>query len=180
MAGNNEKEAHSWRADALRMLLPQLDSESTSSQITLHHTTNQKIVDTARSIGQKFIDGPVSLLLRPDCDAADLESLISLFEQAGHLAYELWARKTNISCVTLDRIHPECRFDLESGRMTAHALVKKPDTLQGQKFMLMVHPLLMVYGTESGKNYSRGRVWIPAEVWLPNGILMKREVMQID
>ena len=33
---------------------------------------------------------------------------------------------------------------------------------------MVIHPLIMAYGTDEGEAYDQHRAWMPAEVWLPS------------
>lgn len=71
--------------------------------------------------------------------------------------------------------------ELEDGRPTfrvndpykvPHTLVRcddddgHEDELEHKPITVIVHPLLLVYGTDESRDYDQHRVWAQAEVWL--------------
>lgn len=71
-------------------------------------------------------------------------------------------------CYTLKHLG-RLAFNPESKDLIPHSSVKFEqfeDLLEGRPISLIVHPLLQLYGTNDAKDYDRGSVWAPAEVWL--------------
>ena len=71
-------------------------------------------------------------------------------------------------CYTLKHLG-RLAFNPESEDLIPHSSVKLEqfeDLLKGRPISLIVHPLLQLYGTNDAKDYDRGSVWAPAEVWL--------------
>lgn len=179
----NEEDAHAWRAQTLRLLHPQLTQDANVGTVEMHSDTDNRIVQAALLQARRFVDWPGSVLIKPACSPDPYNKIGDIFVQAARLAYELWTRKTALRCITLVNMDPNVRFSTTDPGMVHHALVKyneSEEELNGRPLRLVVHPLLQVWGTDDGDNYDKNRVWMPAEVWLPNQHVAEKEENLMD
>lgn len=155
------------------MLRPSLGTGVTESEVNLHNKTTRQIVEAAEKLASDFMDGTVRYLLAPNSNNEEAkEKLKAIYREAADLSYRLWTQKTTIICYTMEDQGLRGRtFDADDQYLTPHSLVRCDDVddqsrLRGRPITLIVHPLLLVYGNDEGKEYDKHRVWAPAEVWL--------------
>lgn len=119
-----------------------------------------------------FMGSPACMFMNGG-DTLDVRNRVTeIFVRAARLSYELWTRKTALKVTTFSNIDGYVRFDVDSPKMVAHALFdydQHDDMLKGRFVRMIVHPMLQAFGTDDGDQYDKGRVLMPAEVWLPNG-----------
>jgi hypothetical protein len=115
-----------------------------------------------------FLEGPAQHLIRDEAKANCGSKLQSIYHTAANISYMMWTRRTTMKCYTLKHLG-RLAFDPESKDLIPHSSVKYDqfeDQLEGRPISLIVHPLLQLFGTNDAKDYDRGSVWAPAEVWL--------------
>jgi hypothetical protein len=100
-----------------------------------------------------------------------IEKLKVIYREAAALSYRLWTQRTTLKCITLKDLQElrKLTFDADNEYLKSHSLVRHEDhedQLKGKPITLIVHPLLMVFGTDEGKEYDSGRIWASGEVWL--------------
>ena len=164
----NQEEAHIWRSQTLRLLLPQLRDDATSQEKDLHRWTSELISNVANLQAAHFLEGPARHLIHDGAKINPGSKLQSIYQMAANISYMMWTRRATLKCCTLRHLH-QPTFDPESKDLIPHSSVKFDqfeDQLEGRPITLIVHPLLQLYGTNDAKNYDQGSVWAPAEVWL--------------
>jgi hypothetical protein len=164
----NQEEAHIWRSQTLRLLLPQLRDDATSQEKELHRWTSELISNVANLQAAHFMEGPARHLIGDGAKTNPGSKLQSIYQMAANISYMMWTRRATLKCCTLRHLH-EPTFHPESKILIPHSSVKYDqfeDQLEGRPISLIVHPLLQLYGTNDAKNYDQGSVWAPAEVWL--------------
>jgi hypothetical protein len=164
----NQEEAHIWRSQTLRLLLPQLRDDATSQEKELHRWTSELISNVANLQAAHFLEGPARHLIHDGAKTNPGSKLQSIYQMAANISYMMWTRRATLKCCTLRHLH-QPTFDPESKDLIPHSSVKFDqfeDQLEGRPITLIVHPLLQLYGTNDAKNYDQGSVWAPAEVWL--------------
>jgi hypothetical protein len=165
----NEGDAHAWRSQTLRMLLPATGANASDGEKYLRAKTETTIARFAEVQTLNFMNGPARYLL--DFDSNDEEKqkeLQAIYQQAGTLSYRLWTQRTDLRCTTLRELGRP-NFDADNEYLTPHSLVRyddHEDQLKGKPITLIVHPLIQAFGTNEGKDYGSGRIWACAEVWL--------------
>jgi hypothetical protein len=165
----NDEEAHAWRSHTLRLLLPPLGANSQEGERRIHSITETLIAKVVEKQASTFMDGSARYLFESNSSNENTKKkLTSIYQEAATLSYRLWTQRTTLRCVTLtDLKNPT--FNAESEYLKPHSLVRyedHDDQLKGRPIMLIVHPLLEVFGTNEGKEYDSSRVWAAAEVWL--------------
>jgi hypothetical protein len=164
----NQQDAHIWRSQMLRLLLPPLRNDSKDGEKSLHSWTEGIITKVSEKQASDFIAGSARHLISNDAITGYTKKLKDIYREAAALSYRLWTRRTTMKCVTLhDMGHPT--FDVDNPYLVPHNLVRyddHDDQLRNKPITVIVHPLLQVYGTDEAKDYDKGRVWVPAEVWL--------------
>ncbi|KAF4634010.1 hypothetical protein G7Y89_g4106 [Cudoniella acicularis] len=165
---SNQEDAHIWRAQTLRLLLPPLRNNTSTAERDLRRETEERIAKTADNQASIFLKGPARNLIHEKAKDKSGNKIREIYRTAGTLSYMLWTRKTTIKCYSIHEMD-HLAFDSESKFLVPHTSVRyddHEDHLQGRPISMFVHPLLKVYGTDDGKDYDIGRVWAPAEVWL--------------
>ncbi|KAK0103677.1 hypothetical protein ONS95_005687 [Cadophora gregata] len=169
MAQNsNAHDAHTWRSDTLRLLLPPPGSSTSEGQKSLHGVTDSFIVRAADFHASSFLIGPASHLMKPDADPKQIEKCKAIFQEAARFSYQLWTRRTEVRCYGL-REMGEPTFSVNNPETQPHSLLRydnHEDLLEGRPITVVVHPLIKVYGTGAAEQYDCDRVWMRAEVWL--------------
>ncbi|KFY46822.1 hypothetical protein V495_02243 [Pseudogymnoascus sp. VKM F-4514 (FW-929)] len=162
---SNVEDAHIWRSQTLRLLLPPLQVGITDGEKGLHQWTKGMITKVARLHASRFAASSARHLI--DTNTANIQRLNSIYQEAASIAYMLWTRKTAMRLSTLNDLGSPT-FDVDDSRLKPHTMVHPDDhddKLKGRNITLIVHPLLQVYGTDEGKDYDNVRVWVPAEAW---------------
>jgi len=152
----------------LRLLLPPLRPSSRDGEKTLRSWTEGKIAKFSEREALDFMASPACHLINDNAKTGYAEKLKDIYQEAATLSYRLWTRRTSMRCVTLHEMdHPT--FNIENPYLVPHTLVRyddHDDMLRNKPITMFVHPLLQVYGTDEAKDYDKGRLWAPAEVWL--------------
>jgi hypothetical protein len=159
------EEAHTWRSQTLRLLLPPLQAGHTDGEKGLHQWTEEMTAKVAELHASHFAASSARHLI--DTKTANIKKLNAIYQEAASVAYMLWTRKTAMKLVTLSDMESPT-FDVDNSNLKPHTMVHPDDhddKLKGRQITLIVHPLLQVYGTDGGRDYDNMRVWIPAEVW---------------
>ncbi|KAJ8057845.1 hypothetical protein OCU04_013031 [Sclerotinia nivalis] len=167
---SREEDAHIWRSQTLRLLLPPLATDTSEEEKKLRVLTEEMIFKVADREASIFLEGAAQYLMDNEALAKFSDKLYPIYREAAIMSYNLWARRTKLVCRTL---HGGMRgrpvFHPNSKEMIAHSSVdydSHADQLKGKAISIILHPCLKVYGTDDGKDYHQGRVWAPAEVWL--------------
>ncbi|KAH6672242.1 hypothetical protein B0J14DRAFT_701332 [Halenospora varia] len=165
---SNPHDAHIWRSQTMRLLLPRLGNNVTDGEKALHHCTEAKIAGLSEKQASNFITGPARHLINAETKVDYSKKIKGIYQEAASLSYRLWTRRTAMKFSGLHELeHPA--FDIDDPRLAPHTLVQydeHEDQLRGRPITVVVHPLLEVYGTDEAENYGDARVWVPAEVWL--------------
>ncbi|KFZ02939.1 hypothetical protein V502_11373 [Pseudogymnoascus sp. VKM F-4520 (FW-2644)] len=164
----NQEEAHIWRSQTLRLLLPPLRNNTSSQEKGVHLWTSELISNAANLHATRFLEGPAQYLIRDEAKANCSSKLRSIYHTAANISYMMWTRRTTMKCFTLKHLGQRA-FNPESKDLIPHSSVKYDqfeDQLEGRPISLIIHPLLQLFGTNDAKDYDRGSVWAPAEVWL--------------
>jgi hypothetical protein len=172
-----QQDAHQWRSQTFRLFCPPLRSNSKDELKALRSFTQEKIAEVSKARAIHFITTSARHLVSSESDTSlfsdKVEGLIAIYQEAATLSYELGTQKTALKCSTLSDMGG-LTFDPKSPRQVPHSLVQHDedhdDHLIGKPITVIVHPLLEVYGTCEGEDYEKGRVLIPAEVWLENSL----------
>ncbi|KAI9643142.1 hypothetical protein NHQ30_008877 [Ciborinia camelliae] len=165
----NQEDAHIWRSQTLRLQLPPIDNESSEDEKWLHNTTENMIAGVANQQALNFLEGPARYLMGNEAGAECIDTLKAIYQEAATMSYMLWTRRTTLVCCTLKGQGGRPVFNPDSTDMIAQTSVayeQHVDQLKGKPISIMVHPLVKVFGTDDAKDYDKGRVWAPAEVWL--------------
>jgi hypothetical protein len=163
----NQEDAHIWRSQTLRLLLPPLRADSKEGEKELHSVTEGAIAHVSEQQASHFAASPARYLIDTNVKHDYIKKLYSIYQEAATISYRLWTRRTAMKCYTLHNMK-NLAFDIDDPNLVPHTLVhpdEHEDQLKGRTIALIVHPLLRVYGTDEAKNYHKGRVWAPAEVW---------------
>lgn len=167
----NEEDAHTWRSQTLRLLFPPAEN-ILETEVGLHRQTEQMILDAANQQASKFLEGAALHLINEEARADARDKLKAIYQEAAIMSYKLWTRRTSLRCTTLNDLHHPT-FDPDSKYMIAHSSVgyeDHADQLKGRPISIIVHPCLIAFGTDDGKDYDQQRVWARAEVWLDSRV----------
>jgi hypothetical protein len=152
----------------LRLLLPPLRTDSNEGEMSLRSWTEGRIARVSGRQASDFLTSPARYLISNDAKPGYDNKLRTIYQEAATLSYMLWTRRTTMRCVTLREMgHPT--FDIDDPCLVPHTLVRHDehdDQLRDRPITVIVHPLVEVFGTDEAKDYDKGRVWAPAEVWL--------------
>ncbi|PQE32768.1 kinesin heavy chain protein [Rutstroemia sp. NJR-2017a WRK4] len=165
---SNEEDAHIWRSQTLRLLLPPLRNDTSDGEKELHNRTQEMITTVADRRASEFLKSPARYMISDKADANYGDKLRSIYREAASISYMLWTRRTTLRCWTLEDMGRPV-FHPDSKELVPHSSVnfeEHEDQLEGRPITILVHPLLKAYGTDEAKDYDRDRVWAPAEVWL--------------
>jgi len=168
----NQQDAHIWRSQTLRLLMPPLRNDAThadaDAEKQLRFKTEDLIVQAAGRQASAFLASPARYLIEDNADTVLTNKLNKIYSDAAKLSYTLWTRRTQMRCFTLHEIK-HLAFDHESPDFDPDNLVRfedHEDLLKDKTVTVIVHPLLKVYGTDEAKDYDQGRVWAKGVVWL--------------
>ncbi|KAF7946499.1 hypothetical protein EAE96_009496 [Botrytis aclada] len=165
---SNQEDAHVWRSQTLRLLLPSIVTGFSQAEEELHKMTEDAIAKVADQEASKFLAGPARHLIADGLR----DKIYAIHREAATISYNLWTRRTEMKCWTLKDLGCPS-FDPDGKYMTPHSSVayeNYDDQLKGRSISVIVHPLVAVCGTDEGKDYDQERVWVPAEVWLDSSI----------
>ncbi|PMD38633.1 hypothetical protein L207DRAFT_429984 [Hyaloscypha variabilis F] len=166
----NQQDAHIWRSQTLRLLMPPLRNDATDADAEkqLRCTTEDSIAQAAGRQASAFLASPARYLIEDNANTVLTNKFSKIYSDAAKLSYMLWTRRTQMRCFTLHEIK-HLAFDHESPYFDPDNLVRfedHEDHLKGKTVTVIVHPLLKVYGTDEAKDYDQGRVWAKGVVWL--------------
>ncbi|KAF8859479.1 hypothetical protein BDZ45DRAFT_589763 [Acephala macrosclerotiorum] len=168
----NPQDAHIWRSQTLRLLMPPLRNDISDGEKKLHHTTDEDIARVAQQQATAFLTGPASFLVENNTNSDVAHKLKKIYHEAARQSYMLWTRRTEMRCFTLRDIE-QLRFDAESPLFDPDNLMRHEDhedQLKDRPVTVLVHPLLEVAGTDEAKDYGQQRVWAKGVVWLDSKI----------
>ncbi|PVH80367.1 hypothetical protein DL98DRAFT_418771 [Cadophora sp. DSE1049] len=166
---SKKEEAHIWRSQTLRLLLPDIGTGCSDGEKTLHTWTKSKISTIASHRASRFLASPARhlLVISTDAKTNHIAKLNSIYQEAATTSCGLWMRRTAMRCTTLRDMESPV-FDVDDPRMAPHSLIhpdEDEEKLKGRQIKVLVHPLLEVLGTDEARYYDEARVWVPAEVW---------------
>ncbi|TGO40858.1 hypothetical protein BHYA_0030g00240 [Botrytis hyacinthi] len=141
----NEKNAHLWRSQTLRLLFPPIKTDTSNGEITLHEITKEAIAEAADQQASSFLAGPARYLIADEAR----DKIYTIHREAATMSYNLWTRRTELRCyTTLQKLnHPY--FNPDSKRLLPHSSVdyeSHEDRLKGKPIDVILHPLVMAYG----------------------------------
>ncbi|KAG4442615.1 hypothetical protein IFR05_001871 [Cadophora sp. M221] len=166
--GSNAHDAHIWRSDMLRLLLPPPGSNTSEGEKSLHDFTDNLVGRIAEFQASSFLAGLAGHLMKPDADTKQIEKCKAIFQEAARFSYQLWTRRTMIRSYGLKEMGAPT-FSIDNQQTEPHSLLRyddHEDQLEGRPITVIVHPLIKVYGTGAAEDYDSERVWARAEVWL--------------
>jgi hypothetical protein len=105
-------------------------------------------------------------------DANATKNIRNIFLMVGKLASRLWT--SNMWPEVVDSRTLLGVVVASNGLMMRHPIVNLgggEESLTEREVRLVVHPLLLIYGTEDGNKYDDFRVLMPAEVWCPDSVM---------
>jgi hypothetical protein len=129
-------------------------------------------------VASEFYNSLAKHLIKPttrkgeNIDTQCFNELQSIVQQAGELSNRLWSRRTVFSVFSLPDLMDQ-RFGPRSEILKAHPLhrlYEDDDQCDGWSVGVVAHPAVVGYGSSDGKDYSTGRVWMKAEVWLTEDV----------
>ncbi|TVY15150.1 hypothetical protein LARI1_G006419 [Lachnellula arida] len=164
----NPQDAHIWRSQTLRLLMPPLRNDISEGEKKLHHTIEDATARVAQQQATAFLAGPASLLVENNTKSNVAHKLEKIYDEAARKSYMLWTRRTEMRCYTLRDIK-QPGFDAESPFFDPDTLMRYEDhegQLKDRPVTVLVHPLLQVAGTDEAKDYDEKRVWAKGVVWL--------------
>ncbi|KAH8804544.1 hypothetical protein F5884DRAFT_796458, partial [Xylogone sp. PMI_703] len=165
---SNRRDAHLWRSQTLRLLLPPIQDDSRAGEKKIHNVTEKSISNVAEQYATNFLAGQASHFVDKDANPDYIDKVKSIYREAATITYKLWTRRTFMRCYTLQGFNAPA-FNINDPEMSPHPSVRyddHEDQLKGKPITVIVHPLLLVFGTDEAEDYDKSRVWIPAEVWL--------------
>ncbi|KAM0141125.1 hypothetical protein ACHAO1_001901 [Botrytis cinerea] len=169
---SNEEDAHIWRSDFLRLQLPPITPETSEGGKNLHRMTETQIDMAANRQALNFLGGAAQYLISNEGREIIADNLRVIYREAASISYMLWTRRTALKIYVLENMI-NMRFSSDNKYMVPHSSVKYEDheeQLKGRALSIIVHPCLVVSGTDDGKDYEQRRVWAPAEVWLDSSV----------
>ncbi|KAF7932505.1 uncharacterized protein EAE98_003804 [Botrytis deweyae] len=169
---SNEEDAHTWRSEFLRLQLPPITPETSDAGKFLHYTTMDQIVRVADQQAFNFMEGPARWLISDEARNESADKLQAIYREAANISYMLWTRRTALEVFFLEDMR-NMHFRFDNKYTVPHSSVKyedHEDQLEGRALSIIVHPCLVVSGTDDAKNYDQRRVWAPAEVWLDSSV----------
>ncbi|EFR01013.1 hypothetical protein MGYG_04015 [Nannizzia gypsea CBS 118893] len=164
-------EAHIWRSQMLRLLLT---TPASPSELPL--LTPQALQMFSSTMAEKFLRGPVRLLLKIDQSSAQqgncmLQDLCHVFSAAAELSLSLWCQRTTMGCRLITLSKPK-QFSQKCQLMVAHRLhhLDEDDSrLDGKEVLAIIQPAVVAFGNENAENYDKGKVWSRAIVLVDEG-----------
>lgn len=168
----NQQDAHMWRSQTLRLLMPPMRDNISDAEKHLRSTTEESIGQVADRQASEFLASSACYLIKSESKAIFTNRLKKMFSDAANLSFQLWTRRTQIRCFTL-RDLKTLSFDAESPDFEPDSLVRwddYEDHLKDRPVTVMVHPLLKAYGNDEAADYDQGRVWAKGAVWLDSKV----------
>lgn len=148
--------------------MPPLRNDTSHAEKEMRSTTEGLIAQIADRQASNFLTSPARHLIDNGTKIDFTNKLNKIYKEAAKVSYMLWTRRTNMRCITLQDLNNPA-FDAESPYFNPDNLVRyedHEDQLKGQPISVMVHPLLLVYGTDEAETYDNKRVWAKGVVWL--------------
>lgn len=164
----NPQDAHIWRSQTLRLLMPPLRNNISEGERKLHHKIEEALARVAQQRATVFLTGPASFLIEKNTKSDVTPKLQNIYNEAVKQSYMLWTRRTEMKCSTLRDIE-QPGFDVESPFFDPDNLMRPEDhadQLKDRPITVLVHPLLEVAGTDEAIDYDQKRVWAKGVVWL--------------
>ncbi|KAK2733111.1 hypothetical protein FQN57_002303 [Myotisia sp. PD_48] len=168
----NEREAHIWRSQLVRVYNPPNGIKLEDSEIAAKAKMKVRIQRCSEYFASIFHAGPAQHLFRhmsKDNEICRLKKLRDIYISAGHLATRLWTQRTFTTTQHLEdlRVDP---FRNNSPTMEAHPSQGLEDdedhTLDGAQIAVVVHPAVLAFGNDDCENFHQARVWAKAVVLL--------------
>ncbi len=176
----NESESHLWRSKTLQLLAtppPDMQQGNGSLQegVATYIACQTMVCD---NLATQFFNSPAKHLIGfssrkgGNTETQCISDLKSIVQSAGELSYRLWSRRTVLGVRSLLELKNE-PFVSRSDLMKAHPLhrlYEDDKRCDGWFVSIVTHPAVLGFGSSDGKDYSTGRVWMKAEVWLSESI----------
>lgn len=156
----------------LRILSPSIQEDAHPSEKRVKSNTEALRQKVCSRHAAAFLEGPARHLLQaiPNEATSDrAQRLENIFQTAGKLSYQLWTQRTFFECRGLLELKGES-FSIDSAIMEMHPLIhldEAPARLSERPIMMIVSPLVRVWGTDEAEDYDHCRVLAKAVVWLP-------------
>ena len=166
----NQKDAHTWRSDTLRLLMPPLRQAMSATEKQMRRNTEALIASIADQQALRFLASPARYLIASGSTQDSVPKLKNIFSKAATMSYMLWTQRTEMRCLTLHDLAP-LTFDPDCSRFTPDSLVRcegQEEHFRDRRVTVMVHPLLEVHGTDAAEDYNKSRVWAAGIVWFDN------------
>jgi len=142
---------------------------------------NQRVASLARNKAKNFLDSSAAYLIDDTrLEALQLARIHELFLKVAKIACNLWTSKTWPEVVDSSLLLGSIEAH-DSALMTLHPFVTSngnKNDLTSRQIGLVIHPLLLIYGTDDGDKYDEYRVLMPAEVWCPDVAMVDVQVEQ--
>jgi hypothetical protein len=163
----DEKEAHIWRSQTLRLLQPPVRGDRPLED-ALRNKTDCQIASAALLQAKSFLSGPARHIIqnKVNFESALGQQLVSIYQEAANTSYKLWIQRATFKCTTLPDLPP--LFNAENECLKPHSLVHPDDhedRLLGRPITVVVQPLLQAYGYNDAECYDDASVLAPAVVW---------------
>ncbi|TAQ85420.1 hypothetical protein B7494_g6249 [Chlorociboria aeruginascens] len=124
MAESNPREAHHWRSQMLRLLLPPLKPDSSETDVKVNSITTDHISSVAIHHARTFLLSSARHLIPASTpiDSVISDRIHALYVQAATLAYSLWTRRTAIKVGYMNGVG-DLRFNVDDESMEPHTLL---------------------------------------------------------
>ena len=132
----NQQDAHIWRSQMLRLLLPPLRPNSSDGEKKLHSWTKEMIAKVSEQQASSFMASSARHLISNDAKPDSVKKLKAIYQEAATLSYQLWTRRTITRCYTLHEMdHPT--FDIDNPHLVPHNLVRYDEAAEQKAHALV-------------------------------------------
>ncbi|KAI9866989.1 MAG: hypothetical protein M1813_000387 [Trichoglossum hirsutum] len=172
---SDKKGANIWRSQTLRLLDPQVGMTG-PSQEGRKDARDRRAAAMGR-FSADFIHGDARVFLdlggaEPPSELRD--QLTDIATRAAELSYRLWTQRSQLSSLGIKELPKEggaVRFSSNSDYLEHHPLHNlelhdDESCLDEKPVALVTHPAVVAYGNAEGSDYSTGKVWKKAVVWM--------------
>lgn len=168
----DEREAHIWRSQLLRIYNPPLATAKDEKEKLAAKDMQKRIDNCSSLLATKFATGPVKPLLRQIPQTQELgrlEKLKHIYIDAGQLATRYWTQRSFVKSHHLETLRAET-YRARSPLMEAHPSQGLEDdednSHDGARVAVVVHPAVLAFGNDDCEEYHQPRVWAKAVVLL--------------
>ncbi|KAE8553648.1 hypothetical protein TMatcc_006902 [Talaromyces marneffei ATCC 18224] len=161
----DETEAHTWRAQMLRIL--QTPNRVSKSDIAFGGRLEAGLSRMAEQRSDQFLSGSVKYLLSTSGgnDQSVKKALADIYTFAGQLSLSVWTQRSFLDCPKLQ--HNVC-FVNGHELMSAHAIHRLDDEedtrLDGHSIIAIIQPAVLAFGNDDAEHYEQHKVWAGAIV----------------